>query len=154
MNQPISFTELRPTLGMGTQSLLALIASHRATREGTALASAARTSTTISSTITNHDSVGILVFLRITVASGTGGLRPFLLCRHPTSGGLQNAHSNLTTRTTATIFLYTFHPAITSLAWNVNHDGAAVVVPRQFAIQVEHLDASSYTYSVDYCLLP
>src|SRR5579871_3766078 len=67
----------------------------------TLLASAARTATTNSAPQTNQNARGVLVYLNVTAASGTGGLRLAVQAQDPVSGNYININL-LPTAVTAT----------------------------------------------------
>lgn len=121
---------------------------HRGNVNGTALASAARTATAISSDITNYNSRGIIVFLNVTVASGTGGLVVQMQLKDPIGGLYKQVHANPTAITATGLQAYTFYPGNNNAGVQFNY-----FLSRTFAIQVQHNDASSYTYSVGYSLI-
>lgn len=149
----ISFSDRRPQIGQMSQELLSLIADHRRTVEGTGLASGTRFTTTDTGDFTNHDCKGLLAFLNITVASGTGGLRVRLRNRDPVSNGSTVAQPTGGLVVTATITTVLFYPGIVAVP--SFYLGFAEVGPsRTFYLSVEHGDASSYTYSLGYCLIP
>lgn len=117
----------------------------------TGLASAARTSTTTTGDITNHNARGIIVYLNVTAASGTGGLQVQVFAK--SKNGIFKAINTLPTAVTSNATLtYGFYCAAGSSAYNFNQMNGGVL-PRTFYIQVTHGDASSYTYSLDYDLV-
>jgi hypothetical protein len=155
MNNPISFSSLRPNKGMGSQELLALQAAKRQKIEGTGLASAARTAETLTSTITADDCNGIFFWIQVTVASGFG-LRPFVYpYNHMTAAfDLNRLHANFTLRSTTGTFSYLLHPSVTSYGVHADTEGAAVIVPRRFCIGVTLGSVDPVTYSLGYVLIP
>ena len=149
----ISFTELRPQQGDHLQVLLSKLADQRRTRDGTALASAARTTLTNSAVFTNHDCRLAIVTLNITAASGTGGLAVLLYGRSALSADAQlNAAAAATTATGT--FTWIFGPAAALNLFSGVKQCVSAPVPRSFFLSVTVGDASSYTYSLDYCLIP
>lgn len=117
--------------------------------EGTLLASAARTATTRSATQTNHNARGAFVFLNVTAASGTGGLQLRWLVADPVSGTLPYMNAAPTAITTVTTAVYIVYPG----GAGVGAQAVNMPLPRSWAIEVQHADASSYTYSVGYALI-
>ena len=114
----------------------------------TALASAARTATTSSADITNYNGRGVMVFLNVTAASGTGGLTLTIQAKDPVSGNYFNLNANPSAVTsTGNGTVYIVYPSTLTAAGNVTQSTQAVL-PRTFRITVTHGDASSYTYSV------
>lgn len=117
--------------------------------EGTALASAARTATTHSPDITNPNGKGVIAYLNVTAASGTGGLTLRYAFRDPLSGVYANVNAAPTPVTAVGGFVYVLYPGATGGGTQVTGGPA----PRTFRISVFAADGSSYTYSVSYCLL-
>lgn len=128
----------------------------RANLEGTALASAARTATTNSADITNHNSLGVLVFLNVTVASGTGGLQVRVTGKDPVSGNYSFLNGTPTAVTAVSNNVpptYLFYPGVNTTAVGSVAQATSSILPRTFRITVSHGDATSYTYSVGYALI-
>ena len=117
--------------------------------DGTALASALRTSTAQSSDIVNYNGRGMLVVINVTAASGTGGLVLRLAVKDPASGNYIYFNSAPTAVTATGSYAYIFYPG--------NNTGGTqswgTAIPRTFALVVGHNDASNYTYSVGYSLI-
>src|SRR5581483_11863115 len=114
---------------------------------------ATRTTTTTSATQANPRGVlGMVVYLNVTAASGTGGLKVQILGIDPISGN-GFALNALPTAVTATgTYAYVIGPGCSSASGSVQQATSGVVPPR-FQIQVTHVDGSSYTYSVGYILM-
>ncbi len=111
--------------------------------------SAQRTATITSASIDNPTAKGIVIFLNVTQASGTGGIQVNLLNVDPASG---NAVSFLGPEPRVTgmgLSAYTYYPGFTTGAGG----GNSGVVTRTFQIQVIHNDSSNYTYSVGISLV-
>lgn len=121
------------------------------TVEGTALVSAARTASTASADIINPSCRGIMIFLDISIASGTGGLQVTLQVKNPITGAYSQVNPSPAAITIITPAVYVIYPGATG--GNVNQV-TGEPIPRTFRIRVVHGDATSYTYSVSYCLLP
>ena len=124
------------------------------------LASAARTASTASGTLTNRNSRGVLVFLKVTAASGTGGLRLFVTALDVDNGETYKLNATPSTAITATgrygLMVYPgcgSAPASNATSAFVQAT-SGLALPRRFNVTVEHLDSSSYTYSASICLLP
>lgn len=118
--------------------------------EGTALANAARTATANSADITNVNCRGLSVWLNVLLASGTGGLTVRVQAKDPTSGQYYPINTAPAAIITTGIFLHAVYPGAAGGALTQT---TGQPVPRTFRVQVTHGDASSYTYSVGYCLL-
>jgi hypothetical protein len=122
---------------------------------GTALASAARTASTLSANFPTKGARGIIVYLNVTAASGTGGLtlRPFGV--DPQTMAV--ATSGTTTGVITTVGLRVFHFGPGCGAANAGSSAwgsVGIMLGRLMALQVLHADASSYTYSLNYELIP
>lgn len=120
--------------------------------ESTLLASAARTSTTGTSNQTNRGALGVHIILRVTVASGTGGLSVLIYGIDPVSGVAYQLNAAPTAVTTTGIFCYEIHPGAVTAGVAVPQRTSGRL-PRSFTVTVSHGDASSYTYSLGQCLL-
>lgn len=116
--------------------------------EGTALASAARTATTQSSDITNHNARGVALWLDLTVVPGVQTVTLSVEAKDPVSGKYSTIFTGAAEVATATRF-YEVYPGVAETA-NVD---AAVALPRTFRVSVTHSGAGSFTYSVGYCLI-
>lgn len=119
--------------------------------EGTLLASATRTATVWSPVQTNHNGVGVIVWLEVTVVSGTGGLQLVIQGINPVTGNA--VQLNLTPTAITTTGRYGYEVGL-----GAQNAGLGVVqrtsgrLPRQWNIGVLHGDGSSYTYNVGYSL--
>lgn len=154
-----TFTTLAAELGDGfprtLQKILETLRVVRVPVSGTALASAARTATTITGNITCAGYKGIIVYLNVTAASGTGGLTPRLFGVEPTTGAVATSASASTAATSVGTRIFHFGPGVGTVnGGTVAWGAAAVCLGSQFQIQVLHGDATSYTYSVTYELIP
>lgn len=121
--------------------------------DGTALASTARTTTSYSNDITNATARGIIIYLNITAASGTGGLQVRVYGKDPASAQYFALNGAPTAKTTTGSFPYVFYPGAASGATLAADQIVSGPLPRTFRIGVTHGDASSYTYSVGYSLI-
>lgn len=119
--------------------------------QGTALASAARTATTTSADIVNFNGRGILITLDVTAASGTGGLQVTVRAKDPVTGNYvqQNTAPTAVVATGTTGIII----AIGATGSGALAQVTGQPIPRTFQVRVIHGDASSYTYSVGYCIL-
>lgn len=127
----------------------------RPNMSGTLLASAARTGSTTSPTQTSYSGRGVLIFLDVTAASGTGGLTVKLRALDPVTGGGFHINVDPTAITATGSYGYMIYPGASSAG-----GGTATVkqftpaaVPRTWNVSVVHGDASSYTYSLGYALI-
>jgi hypothetical protein len=147
--------ELGDTMGRTLQKILNTLREVRVPVSGTALSSAARTATTITGDINCAGFKGIIVYLNVTAASGTGGLTARLFGVEPTTSAIATSAAASTAATTVGTRIFHFGPGVgtvngATVAWGA----AAVCLGSRFQIQVLHGDASSYTYSVTYELIP
>lgn len=115
------------------------------------LPSLARTATTDSSVQNNSVNPGAYFVLTVTAASGTGGLQLRILLATQFAG-YKELNVAPPAITTTGIFLYIVHPSVLGGAANVEQI-CALPLPDSFVARVEHLDGSSYTYSLDEVLL-
>lgn len=126
----------------------------RGNTQGTLLASAARTAQTSSPTQTNYNARGVVVFLNVTAASGTGGLQPVMQGLDPVSGNGFSLNATPTAVITTGTFAYVWYPGAvlpgggTSIAQVLS-----APVPRTWAVTIVVGNATSYTYSLGYSLI-
>lgn len=151
----LAITTRRPQDTDTERLLLArLLAAQAVKTTGTALASAARTTTTQSADIDTTGFRGIVVFLNVTAASGTGGLTMRVRGRDPVSTNFVALASvgSAVTAIGITALQFGGGGAVTSAG--VTGGAMGGLLPDIIRIEVAHGDASSYTYSVGYCLVP
>jgi hypothetical protein len=116
--------------------------------EGTLLASAARTASLTSATQTNYNAKGVMVFLKVTGASGTGGLRPNFVGIVPSGIG-EYLNANITPITAVGMYVFVLYPgASTAGVSTYIHQVTDLPLPRTWRLDITHSDASSYTYEV------
>ena len=123
--------------------------------EGTALASAARTATATSSNVVADQYKGVHIILNITAASGTGGLIVRAQGLDPISGNFYSLNGAPPAIVATGIYAYEFYPGITSSVSGPNNvnQRTSTSLPRTWRVQVQVGDATSYTYSVGYCMI-
>lgn len=120
--------------------------------QGTLLASAARTATTNTSNQTNYNAKGIMLFLNITVASGTGGVKPRIFPIDPVSGVSGNQLNADPAFITANgLYVFELYPGVSSGGGLQQVQSG--VLPRNFLVSIVHGDSTSYTYSLGYALI-
>ena len=120
--------------------------------EGTLLASAARTATTDSPVQMNQNARGVVLFLRVTAASGSGGLVARIVGFDPTTGQSVILHPDPTAITAVGVYGYELSPGAaggTAGPGRVNQRTAGNL-PHSWMAQVFHGDGSSYTYSLGF----
>jgi hypothetical protein len=125
----------------------------RNNQQGTLLASAARTATAASPDQTNHDGRGVVVFLNITAASGTGGLQVIVEGKDPVSGSYQQINATPAAVTATGFKSYVVYPGAASGPQGDVTQTTEQVLPRTWRVRVVHGDGSSYTYSVGYAVI-
>lgn len=117
--------------------------------QGTLWASAARTVTVSSPVMSNPNARGLLVFLNVTVASGTGGLIVRIQALDPVSGGVFSMNVAPTAVIATGLTVYGLYPSIsTGLT-----QATSGVLPRVWQVTATVGDASSYTHSAGYSLI-
>ena len=117
------------------------------------LSSAARTATNNSATFTQTGYRGIRIWLTVTVASGTAGLKVPLRQKNLIDGNMYEVNAGGSLVTTAVTRVYDFFPNVGAAAGSVQ-ESLGRALSQQFDIQLTHRDATSYTYSVQAELLP
>ncbi|WP_407310490.1 hypothetical protein [Desulfosporosinus sp. SB140] len=126
----------------------------RGNTELTLLASAARTSSTVSPTQTNYNAKGIIVWINVTAASGTGGLQVIVQGGHPLIGGYAPWLTAAPAAITSTgVRGYAFYPGISTVAGTGINVAINGILPRTFSVLVQHGDSSSYTYALGASLI-
>lgn len=118
---------------------------------GTALASAARTATPAVSNLINYNSKGVMVYLNVTVASGTGGLTLTMRATELVASNPVQINTSPTAVTATGTYAYVIYPSATSGSAFTQPTNAPL--PYKWSINIAHGDASSYTYSVSYAYL-
>lgn len=124
----------------------------RGNTQGALLASAARTGTVSSPNQTNYNARGVVVFLRVTVASGTGGLQVVLRGFDPVEGSGYQLNALPTAIIITGWHSFILYPGATVSGADVRQTTASVL-PRVWGLQVVHGDATSYTYSIGHSLI-
>lgn len=118
--------------------------------QGTLLASAARTATTYTPVQTNYNARGVIIYLNVTSASGTGGLDVIVLSVDPISGNTFPINATPTSVTSTGLSTYVIYPGISG---GSNTQSTSQILPRTWEIKMTQLDSSSYTYSLGYQLI-
>jgi hypothetical protein len=113
----------------------------------TLLASAARTAATASSDQTNYNGSRVMVFLNVTVASGTGGLTVQIQGKDPVSGNYVNLNANPTAVTGTGMTTYELALGDGAASGQVTQRTGGLL-PRTWRVNVAVGDSSSYTYSL------
>lgn len=124
--------------------------------EQTALTSAARTTTTISGDLIHRGRGYIIVCLRVTSASGTGGLKLRVSIGAPTYPAYLHDESPSTPITSTGRYYWAYGPGLPETGVPSTATNGAIIqrvnvfIPRTWRVHVVHNDASSYTYSVTF----
>jgi len=124
----------------------------QANTQGTLLASAARTATTLSANQINYNGKGVIFTLNITAASGTGGLTIVLHGVDPISGLNYDLNTAAAAITAQGEYAFVFYPGASGTSTYIKQTNS-IVLPRTWNIGVGAGDSSSYTYSVGYQLI-
>lgn len=128
----------------------------RTNLEGTALASGARTSTTTSTDITNHNARGVVLWLVVSAVTATPLLQVNAQGKDPVTGNYTKLAADPTAIGATGTYGYEIYPGATTAgvagSGNVNARTSAVL-PKTFRVVVTHGDADSATYSVGYSLI-
>jgi len=111
------------------------------------------TTTQTSAAQTNYNCRGIILFLNITAASGTGGLTPQVQMVDPGGTGAAAAQVAIgTAQTTTGLKVYQIYPGVATPGALTAQ--AQQIVPRTFKLLVAVGDSSAYSYTLSYCLIP
>ena len=122
--------------------------------EGTLLASAARTATTVASP-PNPDKWhrGVRLFLNFTVQAGAETITPQVEWVDPVSGNARAITAFAAVSATGT-YVYELHPGSLETAATANHEVQGGSLPQSWQVRVTHSASGSHTYSLGYCLVP
>jgi hypothetical protein len=153
----LQITTLVPQTSDNERMLLArILASARANQRGTLLVSATRTANTISSTVNWSGYRAAIIYLNISAASGTGGIRPFMEYQDPVSSlwrAVVTPGSGF--NTSANLVPYVYGLGVGNGLSVAINAGSSMGIPLSAAMRINctHGDATSYTYSVGYELI-
>lgn len=156
----LQITTFAPQTSDNERMLLARILAYqkRSSTRGTVLASAARTASTTSSTFDWAQFSGVSLFLNITAASGTGGLVIFPEYQDPVSLAWNRIFNYPTTAgriTSAGLHILQIGMSLGTQSGGSNQGGfSSSLLSSVLRFTVSHGDASSYTYSLGYELIP
>ena len=120
---------------------------------GTALSSAARTSTSNSPTLNTHGCRGIGLYLRISAASGTGGLYATVIGLDPVTAIGVLLNPAVTPITSTGMYVWILYPGVSVASTASTYYVSSALVTSSLILQIAHTDGSSYTYSLGYVLL-
>lgn len=93
------------------------------------------------------------MWLTVTVASGTGGLRVFLRMKNPLDGSMVEVNAGGAPVTSAVTRIYEFYPHAGAASGFIQ-ESLGRALGKEFDVLVTHGDASNYTYEVKAELLP
>lgn len=130
----------------------ASIDRQRGNTEATLLASASRTATVTSATVTNHNARGVLLCLNISVAPGAQTLTPAVQWVEPTSAATPTLATFPTVSSVGTV-AYLLYPGAAETVAVTNLETQALPLPRSWRLVVTHSAAGAWTYSVGYALV-
>ena len=112
--------------------------------------SAARTATLVLPDQTIFNWRGVLVWLNITTASGTGGLTCRVEGKDPAGGGYFALHAAPAAVVATGLQVYVLYLGVTGGAVS---QPTQIVLPRTWRVRVVHGDATNYAYSVGASLM-
>ena len=118
--------------------------------QGVLVPSGARTAAPAIPTQTNPNFRGVLLWLNVTVASGTGGLTTTIRGIEPVTGTAFVALLTATAVTATGLFTYVLYPGAVTGPFTLGTNG---ILPRVWTANVAAGDSSSYTYSLAYSML-
>jgi hypothetical protein len=133
----------------------------RGNTEGTALASAARTTTTSSADVTNHNARGVVIAVDFTATPNNAETATVAIqAKDPVSSKYVTltaftalTASNLGATPTTETYLYSLYPGAAETAATAKHEVQALALPRTWRVSVTHSAGGSWTYSVGYSLI-
>jgi hypothetical protein len=125
----------------------------RNNQQGTLLASAARTADVVSPNQTNYNARGVLVSLNITAASGTGGLKVLIQNVEPVVGSGRTLNATPAPITATGTYYFILYPGASGSGASGISQVTSYPLPRSWGVYVQHVDTSSYTYSLAYSLV-
>lgn len=114
----------------------------------TLLVSGARSSSTNTPYTANFNATGVHVVLKITASSGTGGLL-IKIIGQTTSGAIYQMNVTPPAVTAIGTYAYELYPGSSGLTTPEIMQRTSGSLPRIWNVYVSHLDASSYTYSLE-----
>lgn len=118
--------------------------------QGTLLASAARTATATSPTMTNYNAKGVRITLNVTAASGTGGLTLVVFAVDSVSGNGKTINASPSAVTATGTTTYVIYPSALASA---DTQTTEAPLSRSWYAEIAAGDSSSYTYSLGYALI-
>ncbi len=150
--------ELGDSIGRTLQKILTTLREVKAPVSGTSLASAARTTSTVTADIDTTGYKGIIAYLNVTAVPGVGGIRMKLILKDPVSGQIKGQFQGTTNITTTGLHTMVVYPGCGQTSGATSSGTSNVVlgmpVGELIQIQVEHTTVDSYTYSLATELLP
>jgi hypothetical protein len=126
---------------------------------GTALTAATRSATTAATQFNGTGYKGLIAYLNLYTASGTGGLLVVLQYLDPVTGSWMNGpFAPSTAKTTTGTFCVMFAEGISAgTGGTINTSQSAdrgAMLGQQVRLMVSHGDATNYGYSLGYELIP
>lgn len=121
--------------------------------DGVIFSSGQRSGTQVSSIIQNPSCRGVILYLRITASSGTGGLSPVIWGVDPASGQFITLNAVPEPVVGTRNYTYVLYPGA-SLDFGLTAvQVESLPLPKQWGVQVWTGDSSNYTYSLGYSLI-
>ncbi len=124
--------------------------------EVTALASVARITTTASSSLTNYNHSGMVLFLDVTGRSGTTSLTPNIQIQDPVGNEwltIWTAAAVISSSNTSLVYSFSPYSANTDTA-SLYTEEVELVLPRTWRVAVTHSDSVTVTYSIAASMIP
>lgn len=119
-------------------------------RDLTILASAARTAQTDSADFVSDHARGVVLFLNVTAASGTGGLTVNIQMKDPVTGNYSSYYAAAAAVTSTGQRTYHIYPG----ASGGGTESKGGLLPHTWRVRVTVGDSSSYSYSIGACTIP
>lgn len=137
----------------GTIVNISDIISNFQNSQGTLLASSSRVANTSSPIQTNNSAKGIVLFLNVTTASGTGGLMPKIQMIDPVTGTPSQVYASPAAATATGQYVYVIYPGNTTSPSGDAKQHVPMPLPRTWQATVYANDNTAYIYTLGYALI-
>ena len=114
----------------------------------TILGGDARTVTTTSGNFVNYTGRGVVITLNVTIASGTGGLQLLIETIGGTSGTFGQINATPPAILATGLYWYAIYPGASGSGGARVQQLTNFVLANTYRVTVQHVNATSYTYSV------
>ncbi len=128
----------------------------RNNEEITVLASAGRAATTSSSSMTNYNNSGMVLFVDVTARDGTTSIEPSIQIQDPIGNEwltIWTAAAVISSSNTSLVYSFSPYSANTDAA-SLYTEGVELVLPRTWRVAVTHDDSVTVTYSIAASMIP